>query len=212
MLRHPKRAAEKDRSLKVGIIGLGVGTLSTYGKPGDHLTFYELDPDIPQIATEHFSFLSGAECEVKITIGDARVSLEREWVTEGSQQYDVLIIDAFSGDAIPIHLLTHEAFKLYVDHLHPQGILAVHISNRYVDLLPVVLSQAKFFGKEILYNQSDGDSEQLIKSSSWVLLTDNTHFANDPQVVETIEEINTETLPSVFWTDDFYSLTDVLMD
>ena len=133
--------------LRVGLVGLGVGTLAAYGKKGDYFRFYEIDADVVRLAREYFSFLPQCAATVDVVAGDARLSLERE----PPQQFDVLVLDAFSGDAIPVHLLTAEAFVVYLRHLRADGVIAVHISSRYVDLVTVVTAMARHFELESAY-------------------------------------------------------------
>ena len=116
--------------VKIGIIGLGAGTIAAYGRPGDQYIFYEINPLVLELANNQFSFLRQSSASVNVVLGDARLSLERE----AQQQFDVLAVDAFSSDAIPIHLLTREAFALYLGHIKPSGLIAVHVSNKYLDL------------------------------------------------------------------------------
>jgi spermidine synthase len=123
-----------DGPKRVAVIGLGAGTLAAYGNPGDAFQFYEINPQVIGLAKSQFTFLGDSKAAIAMTAGDARLSLERET----SAPYDVLVADAFSGDAIPVHLLTKEAFALYFQHLKPSGILAIHISNNYLNLAPVV--------------------------------------------------------------------------
>lgn len=119
---------------KVGIVGLGAGTLAAYGRPGDHFKFYEINPASQRIAEEYFTFLEDSEARVEIKLGDGRLSLERE----ESQGFDVIVLDAFTSDSIPMHLLTLEAFETYLRHLKPDGVICVNISNRHVDMKPVL--------------------------------------------------------------------------
>ena len=121
-------------AMNVGVIGLGAGTIATYGRPIDHYTFYDINPLVLHIARTQFRFLRNCMAPNDVVLGDARLSLEREQ----SKQFDVLAVDAFSGDAIPVHLLTRQAFALYWRHLKPDGVLAVHVSNKYLNLAPVV--------------------------------------------------------------------------
>ncbi len=123
-----------DRPLKVGVIGLGAGTMAAYGRPGDEYRFYELDPLIIDVAWHQFSFLSDSPAKVETVAGDGRLALERET----GRRFDVLAVDAFSGDSIPVHLLSREAFQLYFARMAPDGLLAVHVSNSFLDLAPVV--------------------------------------------------------------------------
>ena len=142
---HPHRAT----GLRVGVVGLGVGTLAAYGRAGDTLRFYELNPDVSRLAghgADTFTFVRDSAARIEIVVGDARLALEAELARGPPQRFDVLAIDAFSSDAIPAHLLTREAVAVYLAHLDPGGILAVHITNRYVDLAPVVRGIAAHFG------------------------------------------------------------------
>src|SRR5262249_15903924 len=135
---NPLRAT---RPLKVGVIGLGAGMLGSYVQQGDDWTFYEINPLVTQVAESQFSYLKDARARggtVRVIHGDARNVLEEQYKDSGSQQYDVMILDAFTSDAIPVHLLTREAVQDYWHHLKPDGILIVHISNAFVDLSPVV--------------------------------------------------------------------------
>ena len=127
LLRVEDRA---NKRLRVGVIGLGAGTIATYGRPGDSYQFYEIDPLVIQIARTQFSFLRESPAHVDVVRGDARLSLERE----PDQRFNVLAVDAFTGDSVPIHLLTSQAFQLYFGHLAPNGVVAVHVSNRYLNL------------------------------------------------------------------------------
>src|SRR5207248_4401523 len=120
--------------LRVGVVGPGAGTLAAYGRAGDVFRFYDINSGVVELARSEFTFLKDSPAKVEVALGDARLSLERE----RPQNFDVLALDAFSSDAIPVHLLTVEAFKTYLRHLKPGGVLAVHISNRYLDLVPVV--------------------------------------------------------------------------
>ena len=137
--RHPKRLA--GRPMRVGVIGLGVGTLAAWSRPGDVFRFYEIDPEVARLSEGSrpvFTYLRDARGEVSVSLGDGRLVLERE----APQAFDVLVVDAFSSDAIPTHLLTREAFGVYLRHLAEGGVLAVHVTNRYVDLKPVVRGAA----------------------------------------------------------------------
>jgi SAM-dependent methyltransferase len=129
---------QQDGPVRVGVVGLGTGTLAAYGRAGDYFRFYELNPMVLQLARTEFSYITATPAKVETVLGDARLSLERE----SPQNLDVLAVDAFSSDSIPIHLLTHEAFEIYFHHLKPTGVLAVHVSNRYLNLFPVVRRSA----------------------------------------------------------------------
>ena len=150
--------------LRVGVIGLGAGTLAAYGRAGDHYTFYEINPLVVQIANQQFTFLRDSPAQIDIELGDARLSLEREL----PQNFDVLAVDAFSGDSIPVHLLTREAFALYFRNLKPDGVLCVHISNRYLNLQPVVEAAASSFAKRSVLIFNDKDDAAGVSIASWM--------------------------------------------
>lgn len=153
-------------SLRVGVVGLGVGTLATYGRPGDVYRCYEINPDVIRVAQEHFTYLRDSAAKIEIVTGDARLSLERE----PDQNFDVLILDAFSSDAIPTHLLTREAFAIYARHLTPGGCVAAHISNRHFDLKPVLAGVAQDRGWSAAAHLSQDVPERGQTAAEWVLL------------------------------------------
>jgi hypothetical protein len=212
--RHPIKQAARDgiseEPIKVGVIGLGVGTLATYSRAQDEFIFYEIDPDVESIAREHFSFLKDAEGKIDVVIGDARISMERELKNEGSHQFDILAVDAFSGDAIPLHLLTKEAFEMYFRHLKSDGILAIHISNRHINLRPVVRTLADQFSKQRFLIKNSSDNSNLIKGASWVIVTDNDAFVNHDRVAYYVREWDERDLEEILWTDNYSSLLNVL--
>ena len=212
--RHPIKQAARDgiseEPIKVGVIGLGIGTLASYSRSQDEFVFYEIDPDVESIAREYFTYLSDAEGTIDVVIGDARISMEREFDEDGSGQFDILAVDAFSGDAIPLHLLTKEAFELYFKHLKPDGILAVHISNRHINLRPVVRTLAEQFEKRCFLIKNSSDSSNLIKSASWVLITDSDDFSDHERVEYYVREWDERDLEDILWTDHYSSLLNVL--
>lgn len=195
---------------KVGVIGLGTGAIAAWGEAGDHYTFYELNPNVKRVAEDYFSYLKETPADQKVVLGDARLALEREYERQGSQKYQVLVLDAFSSDAIPMHLLTSEAMEVYLKHLTPNGILAVHVSNRFLNLPPLVRNLAEDAGyrAELIVCQSSGDG--LHAASNWVLVTQNQDFLAKPEVVEKIEGWGEELQNEVRWTDDFGSLWQVI--
>lgn len=195
-------------AVRVGTLGLGTGSIAAYCRPGDEYVFYEIDARIYTIARSYFSYLN--HCEgAEVRIGDGRLLLEREIERNELGMYDVLAIDAFSDDTIPVHLLTREALGAYVAHLRsPQSILAIHISNRYLDLGPVVFRLAAELGLNAMLISDSGDSGAGGTSSSWVVLTQDidvlysNEFANtDSYIPEQTEHV---------WTDDYSSLLPVL--
>ncbi len=188
---------------RIGVVGLGAGTLAVYGRPGDTMKFYEINPDVIRLAHQHFTFLSDSESHVEVLPGDARLVLERE----EPQQLDVLVLDAFSGDAIPVHLLTAEAMEIYRRHLKSDGVLAFHISNTYFNLEPVVRAQAMEMGMSCRRWATEATTDPGIGCESvWMLATRNEAALNAALGPET------ETLSSklVFWTDDRNNLLNVL--
>jgi len=190
---------------RVGVIGLGTGTLATYGRPGDYYRFYEINPLVIDIAHSYFFFLQDSQAKVDVALGDARLSLERE----PPQNFDVLAVDAFSSDSIPVHLLTLEAFQIYFRHLRPDGVLAVHVSNRYLDLKPVVRNLADRLGRScVLIDTEDGEGDGTF-GSTWVLVTSNQRFLEDPDVKAESKEVPPRPdLP--LWTDDYSNLFRIL--
>ncbi len=192
------------RPRRVGVVGLGAGTLASYGKPGDVFRFYEIDPRVETIAKNVFTYLRESKAKIEIVEGDARLSME----AEPPQQYDVIAVDAFSGDAIPVHLLTAEALQLYQRHLRAGGILAFHISNTYLDLAPVVKALAEHAGLPAVLISSP-DDEYGGYAADWVLITDNQDFLSLPAVKDAAGEI--EPRPGFrLWTDDYSSLLPLL--
>jgi spermidine synthase len=194
----------KGRARRVGAVGLGAGTLAAYGLPGDVFHFYEINPRVEIIANHTFTYLRESQAKIEIAHGDARLSME----AEAPENYDVIAVDAFSGDAIPVHLLTAEAIQLYQRHLRPGGIVAFHISNQYLDLAPVVKEQADHAGlKAVLISTSDIPEEGAF-AADWVLVTANDKFLALPEVSGASAEIAPR--PGLrLWTDDYSSLLPI---
>lgn len=190
---------------RVGVLGLGAGTIAAYSRFGDVYRFYELNPEVPRIAKNYFWYLENAEGAVEIVLGDGRLSMERE----SPQQYDLLVMDAFSSDSIPVHLLTKEAMQLYFRHLKPDGVLAVHISNRYVDLKPVLEREAALLGKAALLVETEDSDDGRCFGTTWVMMANSPEiFARDPfrkggQPLEKAEHMRP-------WTDDYSNLFRVI--
>lgn len=209
-----------DGSLKFGVVGLGTGSMASWGIEGDSFKFYEINPACELVAREYFSYLSNTEAHerVEVVIGDARIQMENYFARHGSEEFDLLVIDAFSSDAIPMHLLTRECFQLYCDNLSDRGILAVHVSNRYLDLETVVFNLANEINRQafLIETYEDSGIEKMIEDfdngadeSSWVLVV------RDPELVMLIADGGKWTpwqspMPTTVWTDDFGSLTDVM--
>ena len=190
--------------IKVGIIGLGAGTIATYGSKGDVYRFYDINPGVIAIAQRDFTFLKDSDATIELPLGDARLKLERE----APQNFDVLAIDAFSSDAIPVHLITKEAVEVYLKHMKPDGVIAFHVTNRYLDLIPVVEGIAHELGLHALWI-SDPGADPLGNSSNWVLIAKDPARLNDPRLVDASTAIGARRDWRV-WTDDFNNLVQVL--
>ncbi|HXC94570.1 MAG TPA: fused MFS/spermidine synthase [Edaphobacter sp.] len=193
------------RSRNIGVVGLGAGTLAAYGHSGDRIRFYEINPLVQPIAQNLFTYLRDSQAQITFADGDARASLTREV----QQNFDVLAIDAFSGDAIPLHLLTTEAFALYKRHLAPNGIIAVHVSNQYLNLAPEIAQQAIASNMQSRLVESPGDDATGSYRSTWVLVTNSSMFFSRPEISPLVAE--TPITPGLRpWTDDYSSLLPVI--
>jgi SAM-dependent methyltransferase len=199
------REAQPRGPERVGVIGLGTGTLASYGRPGDYYRFYDINPLVIRLASTEFTFLKDCKAKLDIALGDARLSLEKE----PSQQFDVLAVDAFSGDSIPVHLLTKEAFELYFRHLKPSGVLAVHVSNRYLNLEPVVHTIATYLHKEDGTVDTEDEDEIGVFGSDWVLVTGRQDFFDAPLIHGAAAKIKSG-LKLRLWTDDYSNLFQIL--
>ncbi len=190
------------RPIKVGVIGLGAGTLATYGDADDVFRFYDINPAVPRIAREQFTYLGDSPARIEIVLGDARLKLERE----PPQGFDVLAVDAFSGDSIPVHLITLEAVGTYLRHMAPQGIIAFHVSNRFLDLKPVLLAIAERHGLEYAFVHETSDDGST--TSDWVLLTRHKPHILRPEIVASTEPVAPE--PGWrLWTDAYNNILQV---
>jgi hypothetical protein len=194
---------------RIGVVGLGTGTMAAFGRPGDYVRIYEINPQVLQVATSWFSYLPRCKAKAEVALGDARLSLERE----PPQHFDLLVLDAFSSDAIPVHLLTKEAFAVYERHLNPNGIIAVHISNHYLDLEPVVVNLARHFGYKLAaidYDDTDNEEQWWLYSSTWILLTRDEHMVSSRAIQDAAYTVKAKPNRVPLWTDDFTSLFQVL--
>jgi len=196
-------------SKNVGIIGLGTGTLASYGKPGDNFTFYELNPDVKTAANDYFSYLSNSKAKISVKLGDARVTLQNELTKNGSQQFQILVVDAFSSDSIPVHLLTLEAFQLYWKHLTDDGSLVLHISNNHLDLLPLVATLAENIGKNMFhfYSASDENNEH---TAEWIIVTNNNDIIEDEAIKSRATYFKLTEEQRILWTDEYSNLLSVI--
>jgi len=194
-----------DRTRNIGVIGLGAGTLAAYGRPGDRIRFYDINPAVPAIAQSTFTYIRDSAAQIQIVEGDARTSLARE----SPQHFDVLVVDAFSGDAIPIHLLTTQALALYRRHLAPHGILAFHISNRHVDLAPAIALLAASAGMQARRVSTGSLQQPGEYTSTWMLVTADPDFFAQPQLsaVARLPEPNPDLK---VWTDDYSALLPLI--
>jgi SAM-dependent methyltransferase len=194
----------KSAAVRVGVVGLGTGTIAAYAHPGDYYRYYEINPLVLHLATTEFSFLKDCKGKLDVAMGDARLSLERE----APENFDVLAIDAFSSDAIPVHLLTRQAMDLYFRHLRPNGILAVHVSNRYLDLVPVLAEETRATGRMARVVDTEDDDTQDVFAATWVLIvTPPADLSNDLRA-------NSNKIPAAtkirLWTDDYSNLFQIL--
>ncbi len=192
---------------RIGVVGLGTGTLATYAQTGDYIHFYEINPDVERLAGSRFTYLTHCAGKVEVTLGDARLSLERE----PPQNFDLLALDAFSSDAIPVHLLTTEAFMIYERHLKTNGIIAVHVSNKNMNLEPVVVSLARHFNLGVATIDYDPPLDKpWILRSVWLLLSHNGQIINSPDIRLAGRPPETNSVNIPLWTDDFTSLFQIL--
>jgi len=199
--------SRRDRPSRVGVIGLGTGTIAAYGRKGDVYRFYDIDARVIDYARSEFSFLADSPARIELALGDARLALERE----APQRFDVLAVDAFSSDAIPVHLITREALGVYLKHVREDGIVAFHVSNRFLDLIPVVARLAREHGASAVLVRDDPDDDDTSgrSRSDWVLVS------RDPAALEreTIAEAATEAEDRPewrTWTDDYSNLVQIL--
>jgi len=218
-----KENPRKGQGLRVAVIGLGSGSMAAHAQKGDMFKFYDIDPKVLKVANEQFTYLrkipAARDCKVEVVMGDARVSLERE----EDQNYDVIHLDAFSGDAIPAHLLTDESFSLYERHLRhekrtdektgksidvPTGIVVVHISNRYLDLEPVVAAIAKKHGYRTWSVHKTEEGGPTDTASDWILVSKNDEFMDSPRVKEAGQPL--EPAKELLWTDQFTALFPIM--
>jgi hypothetical protein len=190
---------------RVGVIGLGTGTVAAYGNAGDTIRFYEINPPVERLARHWFTFLHDSPAQIDVVLGDARLSL----AAETPQHFNVIVIDAFSGDAIPVHLLTREALALYRRHLQPDGIVAFHVSNQYIDLEPVIAGIARDAGLSAVSVHSHGDDQNGLYYADWILVTSNQSFLAQPEIVNSAFPAHLRADVRV-WTDNYSSVFPLL--
>ena len=208
ILNHPRYG----QGLKVGMLGVGTGTLAIYGQPGDAYRLYEINPVVTDLAEGrggYFSFVKDSQADVTMVLGDARISLERELAESGSQQFDVLALDTFSSDSIPVHLVTKEAFALYLDHLAPDGIIAAHITNLHLDLQPVFWQLANYYGLHMVRVNYEGDANGGY-ASHWILLARDPALLDIPAIQDHAVDLSGYSTSLKLWTDDYSNLFQIL--
>ena len=191
---------------RIGIMGLGCGTLAAYGRRGDTFRIYEINPLVLELANSHFTFLTDSEAKVELVLGDARLSLERE----PDQHYDMLVMDAFSGDSVPAHLITKEALRTYFRHLTPRGLLVVNITNTFLNLAPVIERAAASFGKIAMHNHFHAPEQDfLCFTSHWAVIADSSLSESASEVFRSFTRLPSN--PGFrAWTDDYSSLWGIL--
>ena len=201
----------KTSGQRIGVIGLGVGTMAAYGTPGGTVRFYEINPEVLHIARTEFTYLEDSASKVETVLGDARLMLEREAQEGDFQNFDVLVIDAFSSDSIPVHLITREALAVYQRHMKPGGVIAFHTSNRFLNLGPVVAQLAQNAGLQAIEILDEPPTKEFwLSKSTYVLVTSNQSFLNDPEV--RAREVPIVPVPGLpLWTDDYNNLFKIFI-
>ncbi len=194
---------------RVAVIGLGAGTMAASGRPGDTFRFYEINPAVEEIANTWFTYLKDSKARTEVVLGDARVQMERELARGQSHDFDLIAVDAFSSDAIPLHLLTAECADIYRGRLRPGGLLLLHISNLLLNLEPVARGLARHLGWKAVTFQSGEEVDTGESSATWVLVTNNAEFLLQPGMAQEVSWTGKDGRP-ITWTDDFASLWHVL--
>ena len=210
ILNHPKY--QRGEPMHLGLLGAGVGTLATYGRPGDEYRLYEINPVVAELAQgqgNYFSFLSDSKANITVVLGDARISLERELADGNRQNFDLLVLDTFNSDSIPVHLVTKEAFSLYLSHLAPDGMIAAHVTNLHLDLQPVFWRLAQHYGLSMMRINYDGDEKGGF-ASHWILLSRDPAFLEIPALQAGAVDLRGYSSPIQLWTDDYSNLFQVL--
>ncbi|MBB5317425.1 fused MFS/spermidine synthase [Tunturibacter empetritectus] len=202
----------ESRPRNIAVIGLGTGTIATYGTASDHIRFYEINPLVRPVAQNLFTYLRDSPAQITFADGDARTSLTRELTQESPQNFDVIAIDAFSGDAIPLHLLTIEAIALYKRHLAPNGILAFHVSNQYLNLAPEIAQLARAADMQAKLIESQPDDSLGAYRATWILLTSSPTFFDQPELAAAASAVPLDSLDARLrvWTDDYSSILPIL--
>lgn len=208
ILNHPQYG----QGQRVGMLGGGGGTLAAYGQPGDVYRLYEINPVVIDLAEGqggYFSFVADSQADVTMILGDARLSLERELAAGHPQNFDVLVLDTFSSDSIPVHLVTKEAFALYLEHLALDGIIAAHITNLHLDLQPVFWQLARYYGLSMARVNYAGDSRGGY-TSHWILLARDPALLEIPAIEENSVDLRGYSTDKNLWTDNYSNLFQIL--
>ena len=200
------RARQAAGPVRVGVIGLGTGTIAAYGRKGDLIRFYDIDSRVIEIARREFTYLAESAARVEVALGDARLVLERE----PPQDFDVLAVDAFSSDAIPVHLITREALGAYLRHVKPGGIVAFHVSNRFLELAPVVARLAKEHGAHAVLVEDNPEDDDARSTSDWVLVSREPGALAHEEIVARGAKPAEDRPDWRTWTDDYSNLVQIL--
>jgi SAM-dependent methyltransferase len=198
-LRHP--------DMRVGIVGLGAGTMAAYGRPGDVYRFYEINPQVIELAQTEFSYLKDSDAKIELVLGDGRLALE----SDKPQGFDLLAADAFSSDSVPMHLMTKEALALYMRNVRPGGVVVFNVTNRYLDLAPVVKRLADSLGLDarLVSHMPDEVEYNLYSVTDFVVVTADPKVFDRPELAGIAMPIEVPSKVSV-WTDDFNTLLQAL--
>jgi hypothetical protein len=208
ILNHPKYG----HGMRVGLLGLGIGTLTAYGQKGDDYRLYEINPIMVGLAEGqygYFSFLADSPAKKTVILGDARLSLENELATHGSNNFDILVLDVFSSDSVPVHLITKEAFDIYLKHLAPDGVLAANISTRYLDLIPVMWQLSRYNDLTMVVIPTEAEG-RIVFPSLWVLMSRSPGEFQVPAIAGRVFPMKDYSTKIPLWTDDFNNLFQIL--
>jgi hypothetical protein len=200
----------EQKNKRFAVVGLGTGSLAVYGKTGDYVRLYEINPAVEKLARDPFTYLEQCPAKLDVIMGDARLEMEHELANKQPQNLDLLALDAFSSDAIPVHLLTKEAFAIYLQHLKPNGVIAVHISNRYLDLQPVVERLAAEFGLSTACISDDYTESWYYYDTTWMLLTKNKAFLAKSDIYAATADPKKDAPKAALWTDDNANLYSIM--
>jgi hypothetical protein len=205
-----RREGGPDVPLRIGSVGLGVGVLAALGKPGDAIKVYELNPAVTELANRHFTFVRDSKAKVDIVHGDGRILLERELATAGPQNYDILVVDAFRGASPPLHLMTAEAFDIYLKHLAPDGVLAINFEQDTFEMAPLHRGLADRFGLHVGWFETPQDGPDCDDAVSWALYTRDPDFLTSPGVADGISPWRDKSDSKLLWTDANANLMSIV--